>query len=301
MIDNGWDDLLHESLTYPSEAMNHTESMDSLHAYELELGSGIWGAHSRRMDPTGVLGSIGAIPSYNPYSSKSSDSSPVLSDDYMYSPNELRRHSGSTVSSEGTISPKDSIFIPSELSEGIGGYFAFHNSPPSYQDTPTPISPISPRPPLRPTPRGSIQMKPDKPEEPPPTASRRRSSKITPASTSTTKSGATSNNNNSKPLTARDRKRRQMHNASAMRSRIRLNETLDKMWKTIPASRRRKRQMSVNEDGAEGGHHEQMDDDLDDDDDERIGRADKVEVGIDYIIYLEERVKELENHLPDSD
>ena len=93
-------------------------------------------------------------------------------------------------------------------------------------------------------------------------------------------------------MTARDRKRRQMHNASAMRSRIRLNETLDKMWKTIPAARRRKRQLSINSDGAEP-HHETMDD-VDEDEEERIGRADKVEVGIEYILYLEERVRELE-------
>jgi hypothetical protein len=44
---------------------------------------------------------------------------------------------------------------------------------------------------------------------------------------------------------------------------------------------------------ASGG--EQVDDE--DDGEERIGRADKVEVGIDYIIYLEERVKMLEERL----
>jgi hypothetical protein len=38
-------------------------------------------------------------------------------------------------------------------------------------------------------------------------------------------------------------------------------------------------------------------DDFDDDEEERIGRADKVEVGIDYIIHLEGRVKELEECL----
>jgi hypothetical protein len=36
---------------------------------------------------------------------------------------------------------------------------------------------------------------------------------------------------------------------------------------------------------------------FDEDEEERIGRADKVEVGIDYIIYLEDRVKELEERI----
>ena len=80
-----------------------------------------------------------------------------------------------------------------------------------------------------------------------------------------------------------------------MRSRIRLNETLDKMWRTIPVSRRRKRLLSLN---TEGGFDvdEQMDDG-EDEDEERIGRADKVEVGIDYIVYLEERVEDLEDRV----
>lgn len=86
-----------------------------------------------------------------------------------------------------------------------------------------------------------------------------------------------------------------MHNASAMRSRIRLNETLDKMWRTIPVSRRRKRLASVNTDGGLDANDAM--DDLEEEDDERIGRADKVEVGIDYIIYLEERVRELEERV----
>lgn len=105
------------------------------------------------------------------------------------------------------------------------------------------------------------------------------------------KSSTGSNANNSKPMTARDRKRRQMHNASATRSRIRLNETLDKMWRTIPITRRRKRIPPPKESGNKivevtSGEEE--------DGEERIGRADKVEVGIDYILYLEERIKKLE-------
>ena len=95
-------------------------------------------------------------------------------------------------------------------------------------------------------------------------------------------------------MTARDRKRRQMHNASAMRSRIRLNETLDKMWKTIPVSRRRKRLPQLGENGE--GSNDPMED-MDEEEEERIGRADKVEVGIDYILYLEDRVRELEQRL----
>lgn len=77
-----------------------------------------------------------------------------------------------------------------------------------------------------------------------------------------------------------------------MRSRIRLNETLDKMWKAIPAPRRRRRTSPEAGDASCGEH---VDDE--DDEEERIGRADKVEVGIDYIIYLEERVKMLEERL----
>ena len=99
-------------------------------------------------------------------------------------------------------------------------------------------------------------------------------------------------------MTARDRKRRQMHNASAMRSRIRLNETLDKMWKTIPLARRRRRLPSVGIDG--GDMHTENTEELDEEDGERIGRADKVEVGIEYITYLEDRVRELEERLNDT-
>ena len=40
--------------------------------------------------------------------------------------------------------------------------------------------------------------------------------------------------------------------------------------------------------------------DLDEDEGERIGRADKGEVGIEYIMYLEDRVKALEEQLNDA-
>jgi hypothetical protein len=237
----------------------------------------------------------------------------MLSDDYMYSPDELRRPSNSTVSSEGTISPKDSYYLSSDLPDAMP-YYAFDNSPPSYQNTPGPIAPVSPRTPPRPTPRGihidakskggpasqqtGAAISTPSTANTTTTTTRRRSAKApstSPSSSNASKSAGVSNNNNSKPMTARDRKRRQMHNASAMRSRIRLNETLDKMWRTIPAPRRRKRLLSVNTDGSFDGD-EQMDD-VEDEDEERIGRADKVEVGIDYIVYLEERVKELEDRV----
>jgi hypothetical protein len=183
----------------------------------------------------------------------------------------------------------------SELPETVG-YFSqttplFKNSP--MYETP---APISPRPAIRPV---SVQTesKPQKEGDAQQTGPvRRRATKTNSVATNASaKSSGVSNHNNSKPMTARDRKRRQMHNASAMRSRIRLNETLDKMWKTIPVSRRRKRLNSLNSEGCEVSNDAM--DDLDEDEEERIGRADKVEVGIDYIIYLEERVKELEQRV----
>jgi hypothetical protein len=67
------------------------------------------------------------------------------------------------------------------------------------------------------------------------------------------------------------------------------------MWKTIPVARRRKRLASVTADGSVDANDAM--DDLEEEDDERIGRADKVEVGIDYIVYLEERVRELEERV----
>ena len=164
-------------------------------------------------------------------------------------------------------------------------------------ETPAPLSPISPRPAIRPVPRVQADVKPQKDGDAPQAGPvRRRATKTNSvAPNASAKSSGVSNHNNSKPMTARDRKRRQMHNASAMRSRIRLNETLDKMWKTIPVSRRRKQLNSLNSEGCEVSNDNM--EDLDEDEEERIGRADKVEVGIDYIIYLEERVKELEQRV----
>jgi hypothetical protein len=159
------------------------------------------------------------------------------------------------------------------------------------------MSPVSPRPSICPVPSFQADIKPEKDASTPQIAPARRraSTKTTASSNGATKSSGVSNHNNSKPMTARDRKRRQMHNASAMRSRIRLNETLDKMWRTIPVSRRRKRLSSVKSESCDDTYDAM--EDFDEDEEERIGRADKVEVGIDYIIYLEERVKELENRV----
>lgn len=218
----------------------------------------------------------------------------MLSDDYMYFPDELRRTSNSTMSSEDTISPKDSVFLHADIAENLG-YFSkppsAFSSPPIYVDTPAPMSPNSPHPIPRSFTRTQPEVKHKSADAP--QSTRRRAAKTTSTPSNTgTKMSTVSNNNNSKPMTARDRKRRQMHNASAMRSRIRLNETLDKMWKTIPLARRRKR-LSNN---PENGDNEPMED-LEEDEEERIGRADKVEVGIDYILYLEERVRELEARL----
>ena len=163
------------------------------------------------------------------------------------------------------------------------------------------MSPISPRAAIRPAHRLQSDVKPHKDGDATQAAPTRRRAptKTIASSNNATKSSGVSNHNNSKPMTARDRKRRQMHNASAMRSRIRLNETLDKMWKTIPLARRRKHLPSISPDSRDG-HNDAMED-FDEDEEERIGRADKVEVGIDYIIYLEERVKELENRVNRGD
>ena len=222
----------------------------------------------------------------------------------MYSLNKLRRLSRSTVSSEHTISPKDSILFSADVPETVGSFSqltrGFHNSPVSNHETPGPMSPISPRPATRPISLLQVDVKHHKDggttQAAP--ARRRASTKTTAPSNGAAKSPGVSNHNNSKPMTARDRKRRQMHNASAMRSRIRLNETLDKMWKTIPLSRRRKRLCSISPVPRDG--HDDAIDESDDEEEERIGRADKVEIGINYIIYLEERVNELERRVTSS-
>ena len=41
-----WDEVLHDSLGYTVDTMGHPESIAALHAYDLELSSGLWDAHS---------------------------------------------------------------------------------------------------------------------------------------------------------------------------------------------------------------------------------------------------------------
>jgi len=178
------------------------------------------------------------------------------------------------------------------------GYFAkpaVYTSPVLRQEdaTPVPLTPISPKLVTHSIAPAASPKLGNEPVEaaPAPGPSRRRAAmKPTGVSKDSGKAATTSNHNNSKPMTARDRKRRQMHNASAMRSRIRLNETLDKMWKTIPAARRRKH-LGEDIDGQDAME------DTDDEEEERTGRADKVEIAIDYIHYLEQRVKQLEERI----
>lgn len=45
-IDSNWDDLLHDSYQYTVGTLGHPESINALNAYDLELGSGLWGAQS---------------------------------------------------------------------------------------------------------------------------------------------------------------------------------------------------------------------------------------------------------------
>jgi len=214
-------------------------------------------------------------------------------------PDKMKKASISTVSSEGTISPRDSVFLSPDLPETM--LYQPSASATRNQSIPGVRNPL-PHVVASPADGEQVNIKQQRDAEAPPAGpSRRRSTKLAHASTSPSGNkslSAVSNNNNSKPMTARDRKRRQMHNASAMRSRIRLNETLDKMWKTIPLARRRRRLPSVGIDG--GDMHPENTEELDEEDGERIGRADKVEVGIEYIVYLEDRVRELEERLNDT-
>jgi len=189
--------------------------------------------------------------------------------------------------------------LSSPLPPQTVGYFAkpaVNTSPVSRQEdaTPVPLTPISPKlvmHSIAPSASPKLGKEPVEAAPAPGPGRRRAATKPAGLSKDSGKAATTSNHNNSRPLTARDRKRRQMHNASAMRSRIRLNETLDKMWKTIPAARRRKR-LGEDTDGQDAME------DTDDEEEERIGRADKVEIAIDYIQYLEQRLKELEGINP---
>jgi len=315
-IDGGWDDILSDILPLNGDVLGTPNGVDGLRAYDIDFTSALsWSgknvcallliataADSWRQDYHQTLhDSIGSPNNFQLHSPNSANSSsPAISDYLMFAPDDLRRFSHSTVSSEGTISPKDSILSSPMLPEIIG-YFAkpaAYTSASSRREDATslPLIPISPQlvmPSIAPAASPKLGKEPVEAAPAPGAARRRASTKPTAVSKESTKAGTTSNHNNSKPMTARDRKRRQMHNASAMRSRIRLNETLDKMWKTIPAARRRKR---LGEDTDE----QEVMEDTDDEDDERIGRADKVEIGIAYIHYLEQRVQELEERINPS-
>lgn len=215
----------------------------------------------------------------------------MLSDDYV--PIDQEQTFQATVAPERTISCKNP-----DVSIDLG-YLTFSPKPSiSYLEIASPLGPTSPPSYTR----GTATSVKATPKSETSGDTRRRSLKIIPlsANTSVKKSPGVSNNNNSKPMTARDRKRRQMHNASAMRSRIRLNETLDKMWKTIPAARRKKGlSLSLHCTAENDVHMDELEEE-DDDDEERIGRADKVEVAIDYIMFLEERIHLLEGGFCDS-
>jgi hypothetical protein len=93
-------------------------------------------------------------------------------------------------------------------------------------------------------------------------------------------------------MTARERKRQQMHNASAMRSRVRLNEMVENLWRTIPPVNRRKGSRCTTPADAEEDGKEL---------EERMGRADKIEIGIKYITHLQDRMKQLEGLLNIAD
>jgi hypothetical protein len=45
-IDSNWDENLHDSLHFAVDALGHPESIAASHAYDLELGSGLWGTQS---------------------------------------------------------------------------------------------------------------------------------------------------------------------------------------------------------------------------------------------------------------
>ena len=46
VIESNWDELLNDSLGYTVDTLGHPESITALHAYDLELSSGLWGAQS---------------------------------------------------------------------------------------------------------------------------------------------------------------------------------------------------------------------------------------------------------------
>jgi hypothetical protein len=45
-LNNNWDDILHDAIQYPVETFGNSESISALHAYDIEIGSTIWGLQS---------------------------------------------------------------------------------------------------------------------------------------------------------------------------------------------------------------------------------------------------------------
>jgi hypothetical protein len=50
-MENNWDELLHDSIHYPVEAMTQPDSIGSLQTFDFDLGSGLWGHQSVRTLP----------------------------------------------------------------------------------------------------------------------------------------------------------------------------------------------------------------------------------------------------------
>ena len=71
------------------------------------------------------------------------------------------------------------------------------------------------------------------------------------------------------------------------------------MWDMIPVAHRRRSSDSEPGFGHSNGLEVYYQDERTDQN-ERIGRADKVEIAMDYILYLEERLKSMESQHPHS-
>jgi hypothetical protein len=211
--------------------------------------------------------------------SESSQSSPPLTDDGCWSGTDMQRMP-SIRSPDATMSPDAPDIVFRRITD-------------QYEPTPLPTN-TTPIAPAHATYYAISRLAKDsqKPEKNGEIG--RQSQKIVPAAET---SYPYASANKSRPITARDRKRRQSHNASAMRSRLRLNVTLEKLWKIIPPTRRQNRASpsSPTPEGKMDQYIKQSE--KDDEEEDKLGRADKVEIAIDYIIHLEDRVRELEQSL----
>jgi hypothetical protein len=45
-INNNWDDILHDTIQYPADPFGSAEGISALQAYDIEIGSGLWGSQS---------------------------------------------------------------------------------------------------------------------------------------------------------------------------------------------------------------------------------------------------------------